>query len=142
MQSNKHYSPYHGVWVTVLVLIGVPVILSLVVWSALQFAQPAYEHLNMPTALCVGFGMGFLYHMSCVITGLLREPFRATAFRISEFFQNLACSPGFAIREYWEDVKSDGIVFIIYLSIILGCLACCLINLSSALEMLRRLGHM
>lgn len=142
MQSNKHYSPYHGIWVTILMLTGVPILLTLLVLVVLETAQPAFAQLNPPTALCLGFGMGSLYHMSCIITGLLREPFRAVTFRISEFFQNLSCSPGFAFHEYWEDIKSDGVVFIIYMTIILSCLAVALCNLSSALEMLRQLGYL
>lgn len=140
MQDYKGYSPYHGVWVVALLLCAVPAVFALVIWLALSTYQPQYETMNGPTALCIGFGLGSVFHLSCIVVGMLRKPFRAVAFRVSEFFQNLACSPGFAFREYWEDVKQDGVAFDIYLLIILGTFGCAVANLMVALERLKLLN--
>lgn len=136
MQDHKTYSPYHGVWAVVLMLSIVPIALSWLIGIVLAVYQPQMPALNAASARCVGCGLGTVFHLACIIGGLLRESFRTLCFRISEFFANLACSASFAFQSYWDDMKQDGVVFDIYLLIILGTLANALYNLQVALKLL------
>lgn len=122
MDDNKKYSPYHGCWVVFLLLIGVPLALYAVVAAAISFYQPQFARINPASARCIGCLLGSVYHMSCIISGLLRDPWRALCYRVKEFFENLPCGLPFAFRCYWEDMKSDGVLFIPYTAIIGACL--------------------
>lgn len=136
MQDNKQYSPYHGMLPTALLLIAVPVVFVLLLEVMLATFSPRLTYVNAPSARFVGCAMGLLFHLSCIIGGLLRPSFRAFTFRISEFFQNLRCSLGFALRCYWDDIKQDGVTFDVYLAIILANIGYGLYNLYIALELL------
>ena len=122
MDTNKQYSSRHGAWVIILALIGVPLVVWLVVSTAIDYYQPQFARVNPASARCIACIIGSLYHFSCVLGGLLRDPFRDFVYRVKEFFCNLPCSFAFAIRCYWEDLKEDGPMFIIYSVIIGTCL--------------------
>lgn len=122
MDDNHQYSPYHGCWVVLLILIGVPLALYMVIEAAITFYQPQFARINPSSARCIGCLLGSVFHMSCVVCGLLRDPWRAVCYRVKEFFENLSCGLGFALECYWEDMKHDGVLFIIYASIIGVCL--------------------
>lgn len=122
MDDNKKYSPYHGCWVVFLLLIGVPLALYAVVAAAISFYQPQFARLNPASARCIGCLLGSVYHLSCIVAGLLRDPWRALRYRVKEFFANLPCGLPFAFQCYWEDMKSDGALFVPYAAIIGTCL--------------------
>jgi hypothetical protein len=42
---------------------------------------------------------------------------------VKEFFENVPVSLGYAFGCYWDDMKQDGVLFIIYAAIIGTCLA-------------------
>jgi len=136
LQDHKTYSPYHGVWAVVLMLSIVPIALTWVIGLVLAVYQPHMSALNTASARFVGCGLGSIFHLACIIGGLLRDSFHTLCFRISEFFANLACSVSFAFQSYWDDMKQDGVVFDIYLLIILLTLANALYNLQVALKLL------
>lgn len=136
MDSNKKYSPYHGVWAIVLCMIAVPAAFTLIIDSTLKLLQPQYIVVNTPSARFVGCGLGFLFHLILILSSVLREPFEALKFRIREFRENMACSFSFALRCYWDDMKQDGVVFDIYLFIILANLAYSLYNMNIAFRLL------
>ena len=122
MDDNKKYSPYHGFPVTLLALIGVPLVFWLVISSAIDFYQPQFARVNPASARCIACILGSIYHFSCILGGLLRDPWHALIYRIKEFFENLPCGLPFALRCYWEDLRQDGALFIIYAAIIGTCL--------------------
>lgn len=122
MDDNKSYSPYHGCWMVFLLLIGVPLALYTVISVAINYYQPQFARINPASARCIGCILGSIYHFSCILGGLLRDPFRALCYRVSEFFSNLPCGLGFACSCYWEDMKSDGALFVPYAAIIGICL--------------------
>ena len=123
MDDNKQYSPYHGCLVVIFFLIAVPLALWGILDGAMAYFRPYDAWINGPGARFIGFGLGSIFHMSCIICGILRQPFRAVCYRVKEFFENLPVSLGYAFECYWDDMKQDGVLFIIYTAIIGACLA-------------------
>lgn len=123
MDDNKQYSPYHGCLVVIFFLIAVPLALWGILDGAMAHFRPYDAWINGPGARFIGFGLGSIFHMSCIICGILRQPFRAVCYRVKEFFENLPVSLGYAFECYWDDLKQDGVLFIIYAAIIGACLA-------------------
>ena len=117
---EKEKSPYHGVGMLCLVMIGVPVILYLI--SRTFFAHQAlmYPDLVSLSALVLSSGIGVLLHLSFVIIGVFRESFAVVRARLSEFFDDLKIGVGFALRDYWYNIKTGGLAFLIYFTIMLG----------------------
>ena len=122
MDDNKSYSPYHGCWVIFLLLIGVPVVFYAVVYAAVYAYEPHFSRLNQVSAQCIGCGLGTVFHLSCIIAGTLRDPFRALCSRVKEFFANLPCGLPFALQCYREDLRQDGALFVPYAIIIGVCM--------------------
>lgn len=122
MDDNKKYSPYHGCWMVLLALIGVPLLAYAIILAALRYYEPQFYRLNPASAQCLGCLVGSFFHMSCIIGGLLRDAWRAFCFRIREFLENLPCGLPFALQCYWEDMKQDGVLFLPYAMIIGACL--------------------
>ena len=122
MDDQKRVSPYRGCWIVFLLLIGVPLAFYLIIEAAISFYQPQFARLNPASARAIGCGLGSIFHMSCIVGGILREPWRALCSRVKEFFANLPCGIGFALTCYWEDLKNDGALFIPYMAIIGVCL--------------------
>lgn len=136
MNSNKKYSPYHGIWVVILCMIAVPAVLTLIIDRTLAIVQPGYIRVNTPSARFVGCGLGFLFHLILIVGGALREPYETLKFRIQEFRENLAGSLSFALQCYWDDLRQYGMVFELCLLVILANLAYSLYNLQIALRLL------
>ena len=105
MDDNKQYSPYHGCLVVIFFLIAVPLALWGILDGAMAYFRPYDAWINGPGARFIGFGLGSIFHMSCIICGILRQPFRAVCYRVKEFFENLPVSLGYAFECYWDDMK-------------------------------------
>ena len=116
--DSKYYSPYHGVWAQLLVLILVPLGFFALVHVGFSFYQPHYGKLNLLSAKAIGCGLGVLFHLSCAIVGVFTPGWRAVKYRIREFFENLVIGLGYSIESYWEDMKSDGVVFLLQMPIV------------------------
>ena len=116
-------SPYRGILFTLIMLIGVPVGLYFFLKLILTVGVPYRDYdLNKYTAQALGFGCGFLFQMCCILCGLFTPSFRAVAKRVGNFFGNLIVSFKFAITIYFDEVKEDGVVFWIYLFIVVSTL--------------------
>ena len=116
--QGKKQSPYHGVIQTCLLLISVPLILFLIIYLIFDKYQNLPQTTNLYGAMGIGFGVGVLFHISCVIAGLFKGLFAIVVRRFAEFFDNLSISFKFAIKLYYEDLKENGMVFWIYFIII------------------------
>lgn len=114
----KEKGPYYGVWQTCLLLIVIPIALYFILYNLIGKFQE-FNELAKYTAMGFGFGIGSLFHISCAIAGLFKGTFKVVKNRIGDLFSNLKVSAKFAFKYYWEDVKSEGIVFWIYFVIIL-----------------------
>lgn len=117
--ENK--SPYRGMWAVIIALIIFPVFCWFILDAALARCIPHTPEINAATAQAVGFGLGTLFHLSCMVAGTLTEPFLAVKNRIKEFFENLIVSFPFALKYYIYSIKTDGIVFWIYFAIMIAC---------------------
>lgn len=132
----KKQSPYRGLWVILLMLICVPLMFFGVLYAALEFHQPYQTALNLASAKTIGFGLGAVFHLSCAVAGVFTTPLKAIFYRIGEFFENLVVSPSFAFESYWEDMKNDGVVFLIELPILVANLLLLLDGLLEVLPLL------
>ena len=115
--EQKHQSPYRGMWVILIMLIIPPLICYRIVGAILEAYSHSSAALDLATTKALGCGMGFLIHMICILSGVLTAGWEALKFRIGEFFENLIVGVGYAFTSYWEDMKHDGVTFIIYFAI-------------------------
>ena len=115
----KRQSPYRGFWIIMLLLILPPIACWGLVDAILDKFSTWPDALDDATARGLGCGLGFLFHMICVLCGVLTDGWQAVKYRIGEFFENLIVGVGYAFRTYFEDMQSDGVTFILYGSVIL-----------------------
>ena len=76
---------------------------------------------NKTFACGVGFGLGTIFHLSCIVAGAFDEPFILLKRRVADFFENLTVSPSLAFRCYAQDIRDDGVTFTVYFLIMLAC---------------------
>ena len=116
--EGKEQSPYKGVLGSSIFLIVIPTLLFLLVFGVInKFSnRPRVENIN--ASLMFGVGCGFIFQLSCILMGLFKGTFKVVINRVKNFFSNLTINFKFAITYYWEDIKSEGIVFWIYFLII------------------------
>lgn len=119
--EHKNKSPYHGIFVICFFLIVVPVALYFLfraIFSVTQTDFPA--ELNEATARTVAFGVGFLFHLACIIAGALKDSFRLAVMRVADFFENWKVSFKLACSCYVDDIKENGIAFWIMFAIMIA----------------------
>lgn len=114
----KRQSPYRGFWVIMLFLILVPLGLYALVNAVLEEYSPYSAALDSATARALGCGFGFFFHMICILSGVLTAGWQAVKYRICEFFENLIVGVKYAFSTYLEDMRTDGVTFILYMSVI------------------------
>lgn len=132
----KRQSPYRGFWVIMLFLILVPLGLYGIVNAVLEEYSRYSDALNSATARALGCGFGFLFHMICVISGVLTAGWEALKYRLREFFENLIVGVGYAFSSYCEDLRNDGVTFIIYMSVIVANFAIMVSGIRDAIALL------
>lgn len=113
--------PYRGFLVTCIVLVGIPLLFFLLIRLWVNAGTPFPLPQNQRFAQGVGFGLGTVFHLSCIVAGAFTEPFLLLQRRIVDFFENLTVSPSLAFRCYAEDVRDDGVTFTVYFLIMLSC---------------------
>lgn len=119
---GKNKSPYHGVWQTCIGLIGVPIGFFFLVRYAIFRFQDFPDDMNNYAAMMFGFGIGSLFNISLMIAGLLKEPFNAVVTRTKNLIGNLFTMPFKVTRKcYAEDVREYGLVFWIFMPIMVAC---------------------
>lgn len=112
LDENKRKSPYHGVFIAIIFMIVVPVV-CYVVFRALLFHNQTHiaKDINESSAKALGFGIGVLFHLSCIIAGVLEPSFKIVIRRVGEFFENLKFSFKLACNCYADDVRENGVAF-------------------------------
>ena len=112
-------SPYQGLWAFILFMLLPSIIMTLIAYGALSKWQGRFgEELNFASAKTIGFGLGILFQISCIMVGAFTEDFNAVKTRLKEFFSNLSASPRTAFKWYWEDVKTLGLAFYIDIALL------------------------
>lgn len=118
--EHKEKSPYHGVFVASFFMILVPILLYLLISGAINLLKPATPVAErVATAKMIGCGSGFLFHLTLIIVGVMKDAFRAVINRICNFFENLKFNFKLAWTCYWEEVKETGVAFWIFLVIMI-----------------------
>ena len=126
---GKEKSPYHGVFLSSLMLVSVPTLLFILFHYLISKYQHFEQDFNTYSAMVIGFGVGFIFQFSCVFAGLTKGTLSVVVRRVAEFFSNLTVSPKFAFKCYIADVKENGIVFWIYFIIIGSCLSATILGI-------------
>lgn len=132
----KRQSPYRGMWVMLPILILVPLGLFMIVNAVLKEYSSYPDAFDLATAKAMGCFFGFLFHMICVISGVLTDGWEAVKYRMGEFVENLIIGVGYAFRSYLESMRDDGVVFIIYSSVIIANFAVLADGVSDVLALL------
>ncbi|MBR2985018.1 MAG: hypothetical protein IKC58_00250 [Clostridia bacterium] len=118
--EHKEQSPYHGVFVASFFMILVPVLLYLLINGAINLWKPSTPiEERIATAKTIGCGAGFLFHVTLIIVGVLKDPFNAVVNRICNFFDNLKFNFKLAWSCYCEEVRETGIAFWILIVIMI-----------------------
>lgn len=117
--QGKEKSPYYGVVQSSILLAFAPIFSYFLFYLILYKFFPRGD-LEMRYA-CVALGglIASLFQLSCALAGLFKGIFKVVVNRVKELLENLSISFKFAMKYYWENVKSEGIVFWIYFNIIL-----------------------
>lgn len=134
--EEKHQSPYRGFAVTLIALIAVPAVFYWLVYTVQVEYLHASQALNVATAKVLGCGCGTIFHLICLLSGAFRPGWEAIKYRMSEFRENLTIGVGYAFESYWEDIRTDGMTFLICFLVVAANLAITLDGLVDALGML------
>ena len=118
--KGQEKGPYYGVLQTCLILIIIPLIFILIIYGVFSYFKSLSEEAICYSTLTFGGTCGVLFHMIAIISGLFKGTFKVVINRISTFFQNVVLDIRLAFKIYFEDIKNEGIVFWIYLIIILS----------------------
>ena len=122
MNDGVKKNPYKGIIIICILLIAVPIGLYFLFKKVIFTNQGQYSYLNNASAICLGFGVGFIFQMSCVIGGLFKGSFSVVVKRVFNFFADMTISFKYAIRMYWDDIVENGVVFWIIFPIIVATL--------------------
>ena len=122
MHHQEQHSPYRGFFVTCLILIGMPLIFYVLVhtWFGMQ-KSGANLSINKTGAEAIGFGLGTIFHLSCLVAGAFSEPYTLLKRRILDFRDNLEVSFPLAVKCYLQDMRDDGVTFTVYFVIMVIC---------------------
>ena len=113
--EGKNKSPYKGVLLTSILLLTIPLVFSFFI----DLFMDSKTLINRYTIFVFGFGFGILFQLSCIIAGIMKDAFAAVKARIYSFFEDVQISVKYAFEAYLDDIKVNGIVFWIYLSIMI-----------------------
>jgi hypothetical protein len=119
-ENEREKSPYHGVWMLSLIMIGVPLILYLVFVPVFRTQGLVYPELVTLSARVLSGAVGVMVHFVFLITGVFRESMAVVRARLDEFFDDLKLDVGFAFKDYWYNIKVGGVAFLIYFVIMAG----------------------
>lgn len=137
--KGKNKQLYFGFWFECFLLVIVPLAFYIVFLLLFGSFFPARKALNEISARVLGFGLGSVFHASCIVVGVLGPAWEAVRFRFRNFFDNLQYSLKIAVKGYIYDLGSEGVEFWVYVAIIC---ACALVAASGIFEYLDLLGIM
>ena len=119
--DHKQQSPYNGFLVQCFFLVIVPAICFLIIYSVFESFKPNSHHQhNLLASQIFASLIGVLFTTSCAIAGAFKGAFKVVKDRVKEFFENVTLSFSFAVKNYFADMKQNGIVFLVYSLIFAG----------------------
>ncbi len=128
---HRETSPYDGCWFVCMTMVVTPALLYVILrWV---FSEWSHDSLLMQKAQCMAFagGIGFLIALGFAISGGLKKPFKIVKARVSDFFSDLAISPRLAFSGYLNALRTGGVVFWLYLILIVLNLLFCVLGLKN-----------
>ena len=112
--TNNKITVKNEIMTCVIVLVGT-FLVSLVITYLFNRLSNGPKDLNIVYGLGFGFAAGFLFMITFIIVGGLKNSFSLVAERWVEFFQNLKISFGFAVSSFFDHLKHEGMVFWLYM---------------------------
>ena len=110
--EHKNKSPYHGVGLACFFMIAIPVVMYIIIRSLLFELQPTMgKEVNEMSARVLGLGIGVVFHLGCIIAGVLKDSFKIVVNRVVDFFDNLKFSFKLAWKCYVDQLRDGGIAF-------------------------------
>lgn len=98
-----------------IVLCGAAIIVTALIYGALNVFKPNDgKQLNKWTASLVGGIVGVLFHLSCMIVINVGQYIAISVRRLADFFQDLKFSFKIAVMGYKENVRENGLNFLVY----------------------------
>lgn len=116
--EGKNTKPYKGIIGSSLILICVPIFITFFLFLVFEKYSKIPSNVNMDFAIMIGCGAGLLFQLSTALCGLFKGTFKVVVNRVKTFFSNLSINFKFAITYYWDDIKTEGVVFWIFFLII------------------------
>ena len=116
--DGKTKSPYYGIGLSSIMLVAAPIIMYFFFYFIFKNDATLNDKEVIYSSLFFGCGVAWIFQFTCVLAGLMKGTFKVVVERIKELFENLQISFKFAMKHYWENIKSEGVVFWIYFIII------------------------
>ena len=114
LDEGRNKSPYHGFWAIIFAMFFVTSLINFVVFTTVLRFGGRNAELNMATSKLIGCGHSILFYLILFISGIFNHSMHIVFQRICEFFQNLSISFSFALKNYFWDMKHNGVAFLIY----------------------------
>ena len=122
--------------VEAIMLLLFPIVCYLIIRGAIMKYQNFSKELNEASARALGFGIGFLFHVTCFVVGIFKNSILVVKKRMTEFKDNLPISFKFAIKCYLEDIKNDGIALLVEMACVGSVLYIAIDGLITAIQLL------
>lgn len=118
--EGKNKSPYHGLLLSSIMLLLVPIFCTIILYFAFIKTQKNTAE-SMCFLMALGFGgmIGTLFNISCALAGLYKGTLSVILIRISKLFSNLAISFKYAMKQYFNDLITNGFSFWVYLLVLI-----------------------
>lgn len=119
--KSKNKVLYRGFTFECFLLVVVPVVLYIAFLIIFGAYFPERKVMNEISARVIGFGLGSVYHMACIVAGVFRESWAAVKTRVGNFFENAEISLKIAFHGYLDDLKTESLEFWAYMAIVVCC---------------------
>ena len=119
--QSKNKVLYRGFCFECFLLVAVPLVLYIGFLILFSRYLPYRQELNEISARVLGFGLGFVFHMACLVGGVFRESWAAVKTRVGNFFENAEISFKIAFHGYIDDLKTESLEFWAYFAIVAAC---------------------
>lgn len=119
MQLLVHKNRWYHHLISCFFIIVFPFLLGLIIYLVIQSCRDYEFAVDMHYSVAFGGLFGFLFHILCIIFGLIKNEINVVRERWSEFYDNLIVGFGFSVKQLFYDIKSNGLYLWLYLSIML-----------------------
>lgn len=136
MEEGKKKNVFLSDLLSSLMFIVSPFLLTYALYSIMIRFPTQSENIAKITSYIFGFGVSFVFQISCCIVGLFKGKFVVVIKRFIEFKENLIISFKYAFKEYWRNIFTNGITFWVYLAIMTFTLLVCIFKINEYLSLI------